>query len=555
MAQNYIFTMQDLRKVKGGKDILKGIYLSFFPGAKIGVIGANGSGKSTLLRIMAGEDTEFFGTARPDPGARIGYLPQEPALDPTLDVKGNVELGLKEVRALLDRFNAVSARFAEPMDDGEMDKLLAEQAKLQDAIDAANAWELDRTIELAMDALRLPPGDADVTTLSGGEKRRVALCRVLLEKPDLLLLDEPTNHLDAESVEWLEQFLARYTGTVVAVTHDRYFLDNAAEWILELDRGRGIPWKGNYTEWLMQKEDRLKREENQEKARQKAIQKELEWARQNAKGGRSKGKARLARIEELQSVDYQKRNETNEIFIPPGERLGNKVIEFKNVSKKFGDRLLIDDLSFQVPPGAIVGIIGPNGAGKSTLFRMITGQEKPDSGTIEMGPTVQLAYVDQSRGALEGNHTVFQEVAGGLDILNINGIEIQSRAYIGRFNFKGQDQQKMVGSLSGGERGRLHMAKTLLQGGNVLLLDEPSNDLDIETLRALEDALLEFPGNTFVISHDRWFLDRIATHILAFEGDSHVEFFQGNYREYEEDKRRRLGDDAGPKRLRFKALK
>ncbi|MBV2209726.1 MAG: energy-dependent translational throttle protein EttA, partial [Thermomonas sp.] len=424
-----------------------------------------------------------------------------------------------------------------------------------DKLDRLHAWDLDSRLELAMDALRCPPGDTPVAILSGGERRRVALCRLLLQEPDILLLDEPTNHLDAESVEWLEQFLHRYTGTVVAVTHDRYFLDNAAEWILELDRGRGIPWKGNYTDWLVQKDERLKQEESSEKARQKAIQKELEWSRQNAKGGRSKGKARLARLDELQSVDYQKRNETNEIFIPPGERLGNSVIEFKNVSKKFGDRLLIDDLSMIIPPGAIVGIIGPNGAGKSTLFKMITGQEKPDSGEINIGPTVNLAYVDQSRGALEGNHTVFQEVSGGLDILNINGVEIQSRAYIGRFNFKGQDQQKLVGSLSGGERGRLHMAKTLLQGGNVLLLDEPSNDLDIETLRALEDALLEFPGNTFVISHDRWFLDRIATHILAFEGDSHVEFFQGNYREYEEDKKRRMGDDAAPKRLRFKALK
>ena len=440
-------------------------------------------------------------------------------------------------------------------DPDAMDKLIQKQGEVQEQMDAANAWELDVVLDKAMDALRLPPADAQVANLSGGEKRRVALCRLLLQEPDVLLLDEPTNHLDAESVEWLEQFLARYTGTVVAVTHDRYFLDNAAEWILELDRGRGIPWKGNYTEWLEQKEDRLKREEAGEKARQKAIQKELEWARSNAKGGRSKGKARLARIEELQSVDYQKRQETNEIFIPPGERLGSKVMEFRNVSKSFGDRVLIDDLSFIVPPGAIIGIIGPNGAGKSTLFKMITGDEKPDSGSIEMGPTVDIAYVDQSRDKLEGDHNVFQEISGGADILNINGIEIQSRAYIGRFNFKGQDQQKMVGTLSGGERGRLHMAKTLLQGGNVLLLDEPSNDLDIETLRALEDALLEFPGNAFVISHDRWFLDRIATHILAFEGDSHVEFFQGNYREYEEDKRRRLGDDAGPKRLRFKALK
>ncbi len=447
----------------------------------------------------------------------------------------------------------VYAAYAE--EGADFDALAKEQERLEAILASNDAHTLEQQLDVAADALRLPPWDAAISNLSGGEKRRVALCRLLLQKPDMLLLDEPTNHLDAESVEWLEQFLQRYTGTVVAVTHDRYFLDNAAEWILELDRGRGIPWKGNYTEWLVQKEDRLKQEENQEKARQKAIHRELEWARQNAKGGRSKGKARLTRLEELQSHEYQKRNETNEIFIPPGERLGASVIEFKNVSKTFGDRLLIDNLSFLVPAGAIIGIIGPNGAGKSTLFKMITGQEKPDTGEIITGSTVKLAYVDQSRDKLEGSHTVFHEISGGLDILNINGIEIQSRAYIGRFNFKGQDQQKMVGSLSGGERGRLHMAKTLLQGGNVLLLDEPSNDLDIETLRALEDALLEFPGNTFVISHDRWFLDRIATHILAFEGDSHVEFFQGNYREYEEDKKRRFGNDTGPKRLRFKALK
>jgi energy-dependent translational throttle protein EttA len=469
-------------------------------------------------------------------------------------VREAVEEGVGEILSAQAELDKVYAAYAEP--DADFDKLAAEQQRLEAILAAGDAHTLENQLEVAADALRLPPWDAVIGKLSGGEKRRVALCRLLLQKPDMLLLDEPTNHLDAESVEWLEQFLARYTGTVVAVTHDRYFLDNAAEWILELDRGRGIPWKGNYTDWLTQKDERLKQEESQEKSRQKAIQKELEWARQNAKGGRSKGKARLARIEELQSVDYQRRQETNEIFIPPGERLGNKVVEFKNVSKRFGDRLLIDDLSFSVPPGAIVGIIGPNGAGKSTLFRMIIGQEKPDSGTIEMGSTVKLAYVDQSREALAGNHNVFQEVSGGLDILNINGVEIQSRAYIGRFNFKGQDQQKLVGTLSGGERGRLHMAKTLLQGGNVLLLDEPSNDLDIETLRALEDALLEFPGNTFVISHDRWFLDRIATHILAFEGDSHVEFFQGNYREYEEDKKRRLGaEGAQPHRLRFKALK
>ncbi len=546
MSSQYIYTMNRVSKVVPPKrQIIKDISLSFFPGAKIGLLGLNGAGKSTVLKIMAGVDTDFEGEARPQPGIKVGYLAQEPELDPTKTVREAVEEGVGEVLQAQAQLDAVYLAYAE--EGADFDKLAKEQERLEAILAAGDAHTLENQLDVAADALRLPPWDAVIGKLSGGEKRRVALCRLLLQKPDMLLLDEPTNHLDAESVEWLEQFLARYTGTVVAVTHDRYFLDNAAEWILELDRGRGIPWKGNYTDWLMQKDERLKQEDNQEKSRQKAIQKELEWSRQNAKGGRTKGKARLARLEELQSVDYQKRNETNEIFIPPGERLGNSVMEFKNVSKKFGDRLLFDELSFLVPAGAIVGIIGPNGAGKSTLFKMITGQEKPDSGEITVGPTVKLSYVDQSRDALEGNHNVFQEIAGGLDILNINGIEIQSRAYIGRFNFKGQDQQKLVGSLSGGERGRLHMAKTLLQGGNVLLLDEPSNDLDIETLRALE--------NTFVISHDRWFLDRIATHILAFEGDSHVEFFQGNYREYEEDKRRRMGDDAAPKRLRFKALK
>lgn len=551
----YIYTMNGVSKVVPPKrQIIKDISLSFFPGAKIGLLGLNGAGKSTVLKIMAGVDTDFVGEARPQPGIKVGYLAQEPLLDPNQTVREAVEQGVGEVLQAQAALDKIYEAYAE--EGADFDKLAAEQQRLEAILAAGDAHTLENQLEVAADALRLPPWDAKIGQLSGGEKRRVALCQLLLQKPDMLLLDEPTNHLDAESVEWLEQFLARYAGTVVAVTHDRYFLDNAAEWILELDRGRGIPWKGNYTEWLIQKEERLKQEESSEKARQKAIAKELEWARQNAKGGRSKGKARLARIEELQSVDYQKRNETNEIFIPPGERLGNKVIEFKNVSKKFGDRLLIDDLSFSVPAGAIVGIIGPNGAGKSTLFKMIIGKEKPDSGTIETGPTVKLAYVDQSREKLEGNHNVFQEVSGGLDILNINGIEIQSRAYIGRFNFKGSDQQKLVGTLSGGERGRLHLAKTLLQGGNVLLLDEPSNDLDVETLRALEDALLEFPGNTFVISHDRWFLDRIATHILAFEGDSHVEFFQGNYREYEEDKKRRMGaEGAQPHRLRFKALK
>ncbi|HET6914217.1 MAG TPA: energy-dependent translational throttle protein EttA [Rhodanobacteraceae bacterium] len=550
----YIYTMIGVSKVVPPKrEIIKDISLSFFPGAKIGLLGLNGAGKSTVLRIMAGVDTDYNGESRPQPGIQIGYLAQEPQLDPNKTVRESVEEGLSEILDAQKRLDEVYAAYAE--EGADFDKLAAEQQRLENILAAGDAHTVERQLEVAADALRLPPWDAKIGNLSGGEKRRVALCRLLLSKPDMLLLDEPTNHLDAESVEWLEHFLQSFPGTVVAVTHDRYFLDNAAEWILELDRGRGIPWKGNYSSWLEQKDERLKQEASSEKARQKAIQRELEWARSNAKGGRSKGKARLARMEELQSIEYQKRNETNEIFIPPGERLGNNVIELKGVSKSFGDRLLIDDLSFSVPPGAIVGIIGPNGAGKSTLFKMITGQEKPDKGEIVVGQTVKVAYVDQSREKLEGNHNVFQEVSGGLDILNINGIEIQSRAYIGRFNFKGQDQQKMVGSLSGGERGRLHLAKTLLQGGNVLLLDEPSNDLDIETLRALEDALLEFPGNAFVISHDRWFLDRIATHILAFEGDSHVEFFAGNYKEYEEDKKRRLGDDAaGPHRLRYKKL-
>jgi len=550
----YIYTMIGVSKIVPPKrQIIKDISLSFYPGAKIGLLGLNGAGKSTVLRIMAGVDTDFQGEARPQPGIKVGYLEQEPKLNPEHTVREAVQEGLGEIFTAQAELDKVYAAYAE--EDADFDKLAAEQARLEAILESGDAHTLEQQLEVAADALRLPPWDAKIGPLSGGEKRRVALCRLLLQKPDMLLLDEPTNHLDAESVEWLEQFLARYTGTVVAVTHDRYFLDNAAEWILELDRGRGIPWKGNYSEWLVQKEERLKQEENQEKARQKAIARELEWARQNAKGGRSKGKARLAKLDELQSVDYQKRQETNEIFIPPGERLGNSVMEFKNVTKSFGDRVLIENLNFIVPPGAIVGIIGPNGAGKSTLFKMITGQEKPDSGTITTGPTVKLAYVDQSRDKLAGDHNVFQEVSGGSDILNINGIEIQSRAYIGRFNFKGQDQQKLVGTLSGGERGRLHLAKTLLQGGNVLLLDEPSNDLDIETLRALEDAILEFPGNVFVISHDRWFLDRIATHILSFEGDSHVEFFQGNYREYEEDKKRRLGEEgAKPKRVRFKKL-
>ena len=550
----YIYTMIGVSKVVPPKrQIIKDISLSFYPGAKIGLLGVNGAGKSTVLRIMAGIDTEFVGEARAHPGTKIGFLEQEPKLDPEKTVRQVVEEGVAEIIGAQQRLDEVYAAYAE--EGANFDKLAAEQQRLENLLAATDAHALELQLEVAADALRLPPWDTLVGQLSGGEKRRVALCRLLLSKPDMLLLDEPTNHLDAESVEWLEHFLHDFPGTVVAVTHDRYFLDNVAEWILELDRGRGIPWKGNYSSWLEQKDERLKQEEGGEKARQKAIQRELEWARSNAKGGRSKGKARLARIEELQSVYYQKRNDTNEIFIPPGERLGSSVIEFKGVSKSFGDRLLIDDLSFAAPPGAIVGVIGPNGAGKSTLFKMIIRQESEDKGEIVKGQTVNIAYVDQSREKLEGNHNVFQEVSGGADILTINGIEIQSRAYIGRFNFRGPDQQKLVGTLSGGERGRLHLAKTLLQGGNVLLLDEPSNDLDIETLRALEDALLEFPGNVFVITHDRWFLDRIATHILAFEGDSHVEFFPGNYKEYEEDKKRRLGDEAAqPHRIRYKKL-
>src|SRR5688572_216039 len=554
MAQ-YVYSMIRVSKVVPPKrEIIKNISIAFYPGAKIGLLGLNGAGKSTVLKIMAGIDKEFEGEAKAMPGIRIGYLPQEPQLEPGHTVREAVEEGLGEVFQAKKRLAQVYEEYAQP--DADFDKLASEQEKLEKLLASADSDTLDTQLEVAADALRLTPWDAKVDNLSGGEKRRVALCRLLLSKPDMLLLDEPTNHLDAESVEWLEQFLTRFPGTVVAVTHDRYFLDNAAEWILELDRGRGIPWKGNYSDWLEQKSERLKQEEAGEKSRQKALARELEWVRSNAKGGRTKGKARMQRFEELQSVEYQRRNETNEIFIPPGERLGNNIIEFKNVSKSFGDRLLIDDLSFTVPPGAIIGIIGPNGAGKSTLFKMITGQEKPDKGEVNIGHTVKVAYVDQSREKLEGNKNVWQEVSGGSDIITIGKVEIQSRAHIGRFNFKGSDQQKLVGTLSGGERGRLHLAKTLLQGGNVLLLDEPSNDLDIETLRALEDALLEFPGCVMVISHDRWFLDRIATHILAFEGDSHVEFFPGNYREYEEDKKRRLGaEGAAPHRLRYKALK
>lgn len=552
MAQ-YVYTMNRVGKVVPPKrEILKDISLSFFPGAKIGVLGLNGAGKSTLLKIMAGVDTEIEGEALPMPGLRIGYLPQEPQLDSSKTVRETVQEGLGDIFDAQEKLNEVYAAYADP--DADFDALAAEQARLE-AIIAAGGTNAETQMEIAADALRLPEWDAVIGHLSGGEKRRVALCRLLLSKPDMLLLDEPTNHLDAESVDWLEQFLHRFPGTVVAVTHDRYFLDNAAEWILELDRGHGIPWKGNYSSWLDQKEQRLLLEQKKEDARIKAMKHELEWVRQNAKGRQAKSKARLNRFEELSSYEYQKRNETNEIFIPVAERLGNKVIEFKNVSKGFGDRLLIDDLSFTIPAGSIVGIIGPNGAGKSTLFKMITGAEQPDSGEIDIGPTVQISSVTQTRESLPNDKTVWEAVSGGLDILKVGRFEMPSRAYLGRFNFKGGDQQKIVGTLSGGERGRLHMAKTLLNGGNVLLLDEPSNDLDVETLRALEEALLEFAGCAMVISHDRWFLDRIATHILAFEGDSKVHFFAGNYTEYEADKKKRLGDDAGPHRLRFKPLK
>ena len=557
MAQ-YVYTMNRVGKIVPPKrQILRDISLSFFPGAKIGVLGLNGSGKSTLLRIMAGVDKEIEGEAIPMPGLKIGYLSQEPELDPTQTVREAVEAGLGEVFEARQRLDEVYAAYAEP--DADFDALAAEQGQLEAIIAAAATSGSDDTntqMEIAADALRLPPWDAVVGNLSGGEQRRVALCQLLLSKPDMLLLDEPTNHLDAESVHWLEQFLSKFPGTVVAVTHDRYFLDNAAEWILELDRGHGIPWKGNYSSWLEQKDSRLKQEEATESARQRTISKELEWVRQNAKGRQAKSKARLNRFEELSSHEYQRRNETQEIFIPVAERLGNDVIEFKNVSKAHGDRLLIDDLSFIVPPGAIVGIIGPNGAGKSTLFRMIAGEDQPDSGEIKLGQTVQLAYVDQSRSSLPAEKSVFEAISDGSDILQVGRFELPARAYLGRFNFRGADQNKIVGHLSGGERGRLHLAKTLAAGGNVLLLDEPSNDLDVETLRALEDALLEYAGSVLVISHDRWFLDRIATHILAFEGDSHVEFFSGNYQEYEDDKRRRLGEEgAKPKRIRYKALK
>ena len=553
MAQ-YVFTMNRVGKIVPPKrQILKDISLSFFPGAKIGVLGVNGSGKSTLLKIMAGVDTEIEGEATPMPGIKIGYLPQEPKLEPEDTVRQAVESGMGESKAAQARLEEVYAAYAEP--DADFDALAAEQAQLE-AIIATAGDGGEHQLEIAADALRLPPWDATIKNLSGGEKRRVALCRLLLSKPDMLLLDEPTNHLDAESVDWLEQFLSRFSGTVVAITHDRYFLDNAAEWILELDRGHGIPWKGNYSTWLEQKEARLVQEQKGEEARAKALKKELEWARQNPKGRQAKSKARLARFEELSDYEYQKRNETQEIFIPVADRLGNEVIEFKNVSKSFGDRVLIDDLSFKVPAGAIVGIIGPNGAGKSTLFKMIAGREQPDSGEVKIGSTVKMAFVDQTRDDLANDKTVWEDISGGLDILTVGKFQMASRAYAGRFNFNGGDQQKKVGMLSGGERGRLHLAKTLIAGGNVLLLDEPSNDLDVETLRALEDALLEFAGSVMVISHDRWFLDRIATHILACEGESQWVFFDGNYQEYEADKKKRLGEEgAKPKRVRYKALK
>lgn len=552
----YIFSMQGVGKVvPPARKILEDIYLSFYHGAKIGILGLNGSGKSTLLKIMAGVETEILGEATPQKGIKIGFLSQEPQLDPNKDVRGNVEDGIRETKDLLDRFNQISLKFSENLSDEEMNALLEEQGELQGKIEAAHAWDLDRHLEIAADALRLPPWDANITNLSGGERRRVALCRLLLSSPDLLLLDEPTNHLDAESVAWLERFLQEFTGTVVAVTHDRYFLDNVAGWILELDRGRGIPFEGNYTSWLKAKEQRLEQEERQESAHQRAMKAELEWVRTQPKGRHAKSKARLARFEELNSKDFQKRNETMELYIPPGQRLGDKVIEFENVTKGFEDRVLFDKLSFRVPKGAIVGIIGPNGVGKTTLFRLITQQEKPDSGNISLGETVNLAYVDQSRDALSPNKTVWEEISDGSDNLIVGQFEMPSRAYVGRFNFKGTDQQKRIGDLSGGERNRVHLAKLLKSGGNVLLLDEPTNDLDVETLRALEEAILAFPGSAMIISHDRWFLDRIATHILAFEEDGKITWYEGNYTDYEADRRLRLGEDAlQPHRIKFKRI-
>jgi energy-dependent translational throttle protein EttA len=556
MAGEYAFVMKDLRKVVPPKrEILRGIYLSFFHGAKIGVLGANGAGKSTLLRIMAGVDDDFLGEAFAADGLRIGYLPQEPALDPDKDVRGNVEDGVADTRALLTRFEEVSSKLGEPLDADEMERLLEEQARLQDRIDAVNAWDLDRTVELAMDALRLPPGDADVGKISGGERRRVALCRLLLSKPDMLLLDEPTNHLDAESVAWLERFLKEYPGTIVAVTHDRYFLDNVAGWILELDRGHGIPWEGNYSSWLDQKQQRLAREERSDLARQRTLERELEWVRMAPRARQAKSKARLQAYEQMLATPFTERPEKLEIAIPPGPRLGDLVVEADHLTKGYGDRLLIDDLSFKLPRGGIVGVIGPNGAGKTTLFRMIVAQDKADRGALRLGDTVKLAYVEQSRDALDADRTVFEEIADGAETLEMGGRTLSARAYVASFNFKGTDQQKMIGTLSGGERNRLHLAKMLRSGGNVLLLDEPTNDLDVDTLRALEDALLEFAGCAVIISHDRWFLDRIATHMLAFEDEGRVVWFEGNYADYEADRRRRLGAEAErPHRLRYKRL-
>jgi energy-dependent translational throttle protein EttA len=556
MAGEYIFTMQDLRKVvPPSREILKGIYLAFYPGAKIGVLGSNGAGKSTLLRIMAGVDKDFLGEARPLPGIKIGYLPQEPLLDPEKDVRGNVMEGVKEQQALLDQFNAISAQFAEPMDDDQMNRLLEKQGNLQERIDSLGLWELDHKIDLAMDALRLPPGDADVGKISGGEKRRVALCRLLLEQPDMLLLDEPTNHLDAESVWWLERYLAEFTGTVVAVTHDRYFLDNVAGWILELYQGAGIPWEGNYSSWLAQKERRLSQEEKQASARQKTLQRELEWIRMSPRARQAKSKARITAYEELRAESERQQEGSTEILIPVPARLGDEVVVAEGLSKGFGERLLIDDLSFSLPRGGIVGVIGPNGAGKTTLFRMITGQEEPDSGSLKVGSTVQIAYVDQSREALDPENTVYQEISGGQDQLQFGKRTVNARAYAAGFNFRGADQQKKVGTLSGGERNRLHLAKLLKSGGNLLLLDEPTNDLDVDTLRALEEALLGFAGCAVVISHDRWFLDRIATHILAFEGNSEVVWFEGNYQDYAADYHRRKGASVDqPHRIRYKKL-
>jgi ATP-binding cassette ChvD family protein len=556
MAHQYIYVMKDLKKIVPPKrEILKGIWLSFFPGAKIGVIGANGAGKSTLLRIMAGVDRDFLGEAWPADGVRVGYLPQEPRLDPAKDARGNVEDGVAEIRGLLTRFDEINARLGEPLDADEMEKVLAEQARVQDAIEAANGWDLDRTVEIAMDALRCPPGDADVATLSGGEVRRVALCRLLLQKPDLLLLDEPTNHLDAESVAWLERYLKEYPGTVVAITHDRYFLDNVAGWILELDRGAGIPWEGNYSSWLDQKKQRLAVEEKQETARQRTLERELEWVRMSPRARQAKSKSRLAAYEDLLAEGGRDREGQAEIVIPTPPRLGDLVVQAEHLTKGYGDRLLIEDLSFSLPRGGIVGIIGPNGAGKTTLFRMITGQEKPDRGSLQIGESVRLAYVDQSRDALDPAKTVWQEISGGAEQLQLGGRQIASRAYVASFNFKGADQQKKVGDLSGGERNRVHLATMLRSGGNLLLLDEPTNDLDVDTLRALEDALVSFAGCAVVISHDRWFLDRVATHMLAFEGDSRVVWFEGNYADYEADRRKRLGAAADtPHRIRYKPL-